>query len=130
LAGFFCLLSAPLGCSRNPKTYRVRGTVEFASGQKVDFGTVEFRMPQLQTVARGLIQPDGRFRLSTFKPGDGAVAGDHEVVIVQTVVAADDHGHERSHHLVDRRFARYETSGLRVTVAPQRGEQEVKIIVE
>ncbi|MCA9225107.1 MAG: hypothetical protein KDA47_05820 [Planctomycetales bacterium] len=63
--------------------------------------------------ARGEIDSDGRFELTTFEPGDGAVAGQHACVIVQLIVAEDLVGHVPSTDgVVHPRFASYHTSGL------------------
>jgi hypothetical protein len=52
----------------------------FYNGKPLEFGSVTFQPPSGQP-ARGKIQSDGTFSLSTFRPGDGAVVGSHKVRI-------------------------------------------------
>ena len=71
-----------LGCSSSddgvagrPKTYPVDGLVLY-NGNPVEGATVVFNSPTENRGAAGLTDAQGRFTLKTFKPGDGAVAGD------------------------------------------------------
>jgi hypothetical protein len=73
-----CLLA---GCGENrPKTAVVQGTVTY-KGKPVPNGSVNF-VPAEGPAATGEIGPDGSYRLTTFRKGDGAVLGTHKVVIV------------------------------------------------
>jgi hypothetical protein len=112
------------GCSGRPSTYEVQGRVVFDNGDPVTFGSVEFRPVQTMedggiASAQGKIDQQGRFTLQTFAPSDGAVAGEHQVIVVQVVrtdvLAIEKHQHARQ-PLVDRRFADYATSGLTADV--------------
>lgn len=121
-----------VGCGKSrPETYPVEGMLRFEDGRPVTFGTVEFRSPTERLTARGKIDARGHFRLTTFVEGDGAVAGEHQVVVIQNVSAAawqqnvahaqqarSVHGPHDGHHaaLVSRRYADYATSGLKATV--------------
>ena len=71
------------GCNGNPATHQVNGLVEFEDGTYPKFGDVEFYSPQFKVNARGKIERDGSFTVSTYSDGDGAVAGYHQVVIMQ-----------------------------------------------
>jgi hypothetical protein len=78
LAAAVCLLA---GCgSGQLKTAVVRGTVTF-NGKAVPNGTISF-VPASGPTATGEIQPDGSYTLTTYHKGDGAVLGQHTVVIV------------------------------------------------
>jgi hypothetical protein len=95
-------------------------------------GTVEFRSQSDGRIAKGKIDEQGRFQLSTFGNNDGAVGGEHQVVVVQhfdpRVWTAKEisnpalspghaeHAHEAG--LVHRRYADYKTSGLNAVVKP------------
>lgn len=83
-----CLLAA-VGCGpQHPGTYPVSGKVQFDDGQPVEMGLVELRSKSKPPVnARGKIQADGRFQLGTFEAGDGAVLGDHDVIVVQVLAS-------------------------------------------
>ena len=109
------------GCSDQLRTYPVSGKVRFTTGGVVHVGTVELKSREHKVQARGQIQSDGSFTLTTYKDGDGAVAGMHDCVVVQFVMAEGISGHKPSTvGVVDRRYASYSTSGLTVEVSPLR----------
>jgi hypothetical protein len=69
-----------MGC-RQSETVSVTGTVTL-NGQPAKDAEVIFT-PSKGRVASGATDASGRFSLSTNKPGDGAVPGDHKVTIVE-----------------------------------------------
>jgi hypothetical protein len=119
---FFCLLVGLIlagGCNRNPATYVVKGKVRFPSGAPVRMGTIETKSRDLGLNARGTINSDGTFELTTFKPGDGAVAGWHDCVIVQMIIRADEFsGKVSTFGVVDSKHNSYGSSGLSFEVSP------------
>lgn len=122
-AGCLFLLSLNLitGCGpRNPATYPVQGRVEFEDGSVVEIGSVEFRSMtgNERMTARGKIEKDGSFTLSTFEPGDGALAGDHQV-IVQQMVIAEGMAHHQHGRRVPGKYSDYGKSGLNAQVKEQ-----------
>ena len=125
------------GCSNQPPTYPVSGQVTFSDGEPVDSGTIEYRSDELGLNARGKISSDGSYQLTTFRPGDGAVAGDHKVVIVQHIVVetprpvehgGSGHAH-KPHRAVDRSFANYRETPLVGSVS-DRDENVIDLVVE
>jgi hypothetical protein len=69
------------GCGSNDKkTAVVRGIVTY-NGKAVPNGTISF-IPVEGRSATGEIKPDGSYTLTTFRKGDGAIIGQHKVVIV------------------------------------------------
>ncbi|MFO0942352.1 MAG: hypothetical protein U0930_16560 [Pirellulales bacterium] len=128
----FCisaLFLLTLGCNRNPATYRVKGKVVFPSGANVRMGTIETKSRTLKLNARGTIQKDGSFELTTFSPGDGAVAGVHDCVIVQMVTNAEEFsGKVSSFGMIDPKHNSYTTSGLSFEVKPE-GPNEITLEV-
>lgn len=107
-----------IGCNRNPATFPVKGRVHFPSGSAVRMGTIETKSRDLSINARGTINSDGTFELSTFEPGDGAVAGWHDCVIVQMVI----HGEElkskvSTYGVIDPKHNSYRSSGLSFEVS-------------
>lgn len=68
-----------VGCERGPQMAPVSGKVLY-NGKPLEFGSVTFQPPSGQP-AVGFIRPDGTFTLSTYRPGDGAVVGLHQVRI-------------------------------------------------
>jgi hypothetical protein len=75
------LLIACAGCGApadvNSHLIPVKGKVTY-KGKALTNGSVSFE-PDAGRQAHAEIQPDGTFELSTFKAGDGAVAGTHRV---------------------------------------------------
>ena len=83
LASLVCL-----GCggSKHPPTYPVTGTVTYKS-QPVAGAQVMF-ISTAGPAAEGTTGADGKFSLTTFKPGDGAIGGEHKITIVKMETAA------------------------------------------
>jgi hypothetical protein len=73
------------GCGQPAvRTYRVTGTVTFR-GKPVPSGVVAFHNVDLVSpMAKGMIQPDGTYELTTFRPGDGAPPGECKVTVAAT----------------------------------------------
>ncbi len=118
------------GCSDQLRTYPVSGKVRFTTGGIVHVGTVELKSREHNVQARGQIRSDGSFTLTTYKDGDGAVAGMHDCVVVQFVMAEGISGHKPSTvGVVDRRYATYSTSGLKAEVSPDK-KNELMLEVE
>jgi len=120
-----------LGCSSSddgvagrPKTYPVDGLVLY-NGNPVEGATVVFNSPTENRGAAGLTDAQGRFTLKTFKPGDGAVAGKHEVQISKIEI---DKGPKRDPeatppppkeiHRLPKKYSEFKTSGLTAEVNP------------
>ena len=77
------LLTISPGCDAPPEaTYPATGRVSF-EGEPVKGAIVTF-VPEKGRPATATSEDDGSFELSTFSPGDGAVAGRHTVTIIQT----------------------------------------------
>jgi hypothetical protein len=75
-------------------------------------GSVEFEALDAKASANGPIDENGRFRLTTRKPGDGAHLGRHRVAISRPYV-----GPERPvPHVILPRYEDVEKSGLEVVV--------------
>lgn len=78
-------LAAPLilagGCDSGPPMGKVNGVVLYG-GKPVAQGTVQFFPVSPGPMSAGRIQEDGRFELITKTPGDGALVGEHVVVVV------------------------------------------------
>ena len=118
------------GCSDQLPTHPVRGKVEFNGGGPVHVGTVELKSLEHGVQARGEIQDDGSFSLTTYQPGDGAVAGRHACVVVQFVMTEELPGHMGSKvGVIDPRYNSYATSGLQIEIQPNK-TNEVLILVD
>ncbi|GIW98533.1 MAG: hypothetical protein KatS3mg111_1866 [Pirellulaceae bacterium] len=115
------LVVALVGCSdgRLP-TYPVTGRIVFADGSPVRMGMVELKSREHGIHARGEINREGHFVLSTYEPGDGAVAGTHDCVVVQMVMVEDYAGFQpTTEGVVHPKFGSYATSKLVVDVRGQ-----------
>jgi hypothetical protein len=82
------------GCGSNEGTYvaptvPVKGKVTY-QGKSLIQGSVTFEPVDSGREAQGSIQPDGTFVLTTFKEGDGAVAGMHRVAVTGTSKGAKE----------------------------------------
>ncbi len=129
-----CLL---VGCGKSGvPTYPVSGQVVLKDGSTLPMGgRVVFELvdsdPLLQ--AKGYFESDGRFQLTTFENGDGAPAGEYQVMVVPTV--PDDKGsmsereYLRAMNPIDIRYKNASSSGLRFTVTPEGAPHEFRIEV-
>src|SRR5438876_8466234 len=112
------------GCSSGKRLYPVEGTVVFDDGTpaaELAGGTVSLESVEDKSNASGAIGPDGTFRLKTPLGQDGAPAGTYRV-IVQPKEGAD-----RNRPPIDRRYGRYDTSGIEVTLKEEPNRVTVKI---
>jgi len=111
------ILAACSGCAR--RTYPVIGKVTFKDGTPLRGGMVVFSPidPTAHAGARGYIQQDGTFELSTERPGDGTLGGRYRVLVKPpTQGRADDEQRNNNAPLIDPRYTRFETSGLEFEV--------------
>lgn len=108
---------AVFGCGRRShelKTAVVKGRVTL-DGQPLPSGVV-YVVPQKGRMAKGMLERDGTFALSTYRQGDGAQVGTHPVII--TAIPRDELDAEsRALRVpVPERYARPATSGLTIEV--------------
>jgi hypothetical protein len=113
------------GCG--PGMHPVRGTVSLENGTPLTRGLVIFERvdggPPL--TARGNIQPDGRYELSTERPGDGAPAGRYKVAI--NPLDTSDVPDEQKKLPFDLKYLNLKTSGLEFEVKPGVNEYLIKL---
>lgn len=127
-----CLVTVCLfGCgSGNVPVYAAKGRVVFSDGTPVGAGRVEFRPLEAPrpVVARGEVQADGTFELSTFEPGDGAIAGRHTAIVLPKMIMQNRNVVPAVK--IDSRFGNYKTSGLEFTVNENPAKNVYTITVE
>ena len=120
---------ATTGCSRGPEIVPVSGKVLY-NGEPLKFGGVMFQ-PQAGQPARGVIQPDGTFVLTTDKTGDGATVGPNRVRV--TCYEAQDPSAGASEGeaalgklLIPKKYSDIDTSGIEIDI-PRGGKDDVVI---
>jgi hypothetical protein len=102
-------------------TVPVTGVVTY-QGQPVAEANVTFQSDQRGSF--GTTDAEGRFRLQTFEPDDGALPGEYRVAIskVHITVPEFDEGHPQyvapppPKHLIPEKYAAANTSGLKASV--------------
>jgi hypothetical protein len=115
--------------SDRPATYPVSGTVTM-NGQPVADANVNFQLADGSRSASGVTNSQGRFELTTFAAGDGALPGEYLVAITQFekppkgAGVPDDHpdynptlGDFVPRNLLPEKYANPQTSGLTATVS-------------
>ena len=110
--------------------YPAGGTVAFPDGRPVPGGRVSFRAIDTGSSSEGQILPDGRFKLTTYRTGDGAIAGRHQTLVVVPRRTAPP-GMEGPTPLpaIDPKYSNFETSGLAFTVGSDPSGNEFSIVV-
>lgn len=130
---FAISFSGLLGCNSDQlPTYPVNGTIRFQDGSHPMFGDIEFYNEKHQINARGKINRDGTFTVGTYADDDGAVAGTHQVIVLQVVGSylteklSDEIKHDHG-ELVAKKFIDYRTSGLDCKIVA--GPNPVELVV-
>jgi hypothetical protein len=89
LCCLICWGCGPAGRGKLPDLIPVKGRVAY-KGKPLTKGMITFVPDGYGREARGDIQSDGSFVLTTFKPGDGVVAGEHRVTITHLEKSIDN----------------------------------------
>ena len=129
LVAFAATVFFLVGCgSDRLRTAVVRGTVTYKS-RPVPNGTISF-IPASGPSATGDIQPDGSFTLTTYRTGDGAVLGQHTVVIVALEDMSKRLPEERNPlppPIVPLKYTSLATSDLRAVVKDHENTTDFKL---
>lgn len=84
-----CVLCLAAGCggSDNVEVFPVRGVVNFDGKPMAGGGSIAFIPVEQQDgkAPGGTIAADGTYELTTYEVGDGGMAGDYRVIVLQTV---------------------------------------------
>lgn len=134
------------GCSSSsgprpglPRVVPARGVVRY-NGQPLAGATVTFTNTSAQVAASGLTDADGRFTLTTFTPGDGAVPGKHLVVVTKVESTGQNQLTDKSaapvfrpggappphRWVIPQRYANPQTSGLTADIS-ESGDNNVAL---
>jgi hypothetical protein len=113
------------GCGN--RMYPVKGTVTLEDGTPLSKGLIIFERvdggPPL--TARGDIQPDGSYQLSTTKPGDGVPPGKYKVLI--NPLDLSDVPDEQKNLPFDAKYLSLANSGLEYEVKAGPNEYPIKL---
>lgn len=132
-----CVAALP-GCGPSrPPTAPVEGVVTLG-GQPLEGAAVTFTPVEGGRPATGATDAQGRFRLSTFDPGDGAILGEHVATVYKEEAASvvveegDLDGGPAGpattpRLLVPARYTSRETSELRFTVTRRMAPVEIAL---
>ena len=126
-------LALPIACgcggSDQPEVYPVSGTVIF-QGEPIADASVRF-IPNEGPPASGQTDASGRFTLRTFEDDDGAVAGEHTVLVSKTeqVDPNDQSSYPQMRSVLPPRYGKATASPLEVTVSPG-DENEFPLTIE
>jgi len=113
-----------------PETYPVQGTVTL-DGEPLTGATVIFRSEDSEVAASGISDDEGQFQLKTFTENDGAVAGNHLVIVTkydpktlpENVDLDEVDTMPEPELLTPKKYSQFETSGLTVTVEASQENQ-------
>ena len=112
------------GCG-GPGLYPVHGKVTWENGaeaRELAGGMIICESVDGRVGARGDIEQDGSFRLSTYKPGDGVLPGKHRVAVVEYSPREPP-----PPPIIDRAFSRLEESGLEINVERTTNDVTLKV---
>ena len=125
--------TATTGCGRAGVTvYPVTGRVTY-KGMAIQRGTVLFSpLDAKLPPARGVIEADGSYRLTTFRDGDGAVAGEHRVIVnaleeVAPGLETGQPGYRTPTSLVPDKYSNLNTTPLQRTIAAQKNVVDLEL---
>ena len=127
LIGLILIITFTVGCGDGrPPAYPTKGKVVFADGSPVKVGTIETKSLLHGVQATASIQPNGTFVFTTYKDGDGAVAGPHDCVVVQFIQTENITIHKPSTlGVVHPKHASYATSNLKIEVSADKPNELV-----
>jgi len=113
-AGVTLLLSC---APSHPPVGVVTGKIT-CKGKPVNYGSVMFVPAQGGTAATASVEPDGTYRLSTFGTGDGALVGEHKVVVevFRIIPRPGNRDGDDAVPVAHKKYYRESTTPLRATV--------------
>jgi len=118
-----------VGCSeKTPTTYPVLVKVAYPDGTPVVNAQVVFRSSEFKISARGSTGKDGSCRLTTFTAGDGALLGQHQVIVAKPPLIGDPDD-PYTGPLIANKFASLSTSGLEATVTNDEAQNIIALTV-
>lgn len=109
------LLMAGCGGVDRPATHPVEGRITY-KGLPVADATVSFA-PASGRPANGTTDADGNFSLTTYEPGDGALEGEHQVIVMKYEPAQPNDPYAERKSLLPSKYGDVKTTPLKQTVS-------------
>ena len=106
-----------------------KGDAQATDGTPLNGGIVSLQPSGKEgpaTNARGIVGPDGTFRLTTFKEGDGALPGKHRAIVLSPP-PNNKPNEPTPKPNVHKKFGSYDTSGLVVDSTPGPNKITLKV---
>ena len=119
----FALAAGCGGEADGPPAVRVSGTLA-VEGKPVTKGTIHFH-PEKGRAATGIVQ-DGKFTLSTYAEGDGAIPGKTKVAVEVVEEVPTKDGDTESKSLIPPKFTNPDRSGIQLDI-PAAGYSNLQI---
>jgi hypothetical protein len=125
-------LTGLAGCGGGVAKVPVEGKVVWADGtpaKELAGGVVQFEPPDKGVGARGVIGPDGSFKLGTDKEADGVVPGEYRVLVAENrpTVKETESEAELAPPKMDPKFGDWQTSGLTATITSGTNSLTLKV---
>lgn len=116
-AAILMLSALAVGCGRRVELVPVEGRV-ILDGRPLAAGSIMLQ-PAAGPAARGRLDTDGRFRMGTYRQGDGVIPGPAAVRVAsfEKPAAPGDAESVLGKSRVPDRYTNFQTSGLTVQVA-------------
>ncbi|MEM7782572.1 MAG: hypothetical protein AAF623_04400 [Planctomycetota bacterium] len=118
-----------VGCSNSPepRTFPVSGIVTL-DGVPLKGVAVMFQPEQGGSFGIGISDSAGRFKITTFELDDGAIPGNHGVIIQKDTASFDATSEGNNDgQKIPPRYGKAETSGLQVEVSSEIQDLELKL---
>lgn len=112
------------GCDGRPRRVTVSGQV-LIDGEPVTTGNIGF-VPAEGRAAVGRIDSEGRFELSCYEPGDGAILGQHRLKVSSRTIRPGG----GLNWIVPRKYADFRTSGLTFEVTEATDDAVIELTWE
>lgn len=121
------LLASVIGCSGNsgyPDTAPVRGVLIY-KGKPLPDANVSF-IPLLGRPASATTNANGEFELTTFTEGDGAIPGEHQVIVEKLEQTTSQDLYAQTKSAIPKKYAELRTTPLKLAIPPE-GDLQLRI---
>jgi len=125
--GSAVLLAFVTGCSGGnsyPKTAPVKGVLMY-QGKPLADASVSF-IPTGGRPASGTTNANGEFELTTFVQGDGAIPGEHHVLVQKFAQPTSDQLYAEAKFAIPKKYSAVKTSPLRENISKE-GNVDLRI---